>query len=158
MINTIKGSLLDVDKGYIVHGCNAQGVMGAGVARLIKFKYYGAYCVYKRAYDNFVEGIGKMPIGTISYYRVGSVIIVNSITQEFYGSSAKMYTDYFALRECFCKLNKFIVSQVIDDIPKIVNFPVIGCGLGGGSWDVVKHIIDEELDDSIVKNLWVLPK
>lgn len=158
MINKIKGSLLDINDGYIIHGCNAQGVMGSGVARLIKYNYYGAYCVYKRQHENFIDGIGKSPVGVNSYYKEGGIIIVNAITQEFCGNDGKRYTDYFAVRECFCKLNKFIMGQVIDDIERKVNFPLIGCGLGGGDWSVIEKIIDEELDESIEKNLWVLPE
>ena len=36
MIQYKKGDLLSVTKGIIAHGCNAQGVMGSGVALQIK--------------------------------------------------------------------------------------------------------------------------
>lgn len=43
MINTVKLNLLDISHGIIAHGCNAQGVMGAGVAKQIKIKYPTAF-------------------------------------------------------------------------------------------------------------------
>lgn len=33
MIQYKTGNLLDTPDSYIVHGCNAQGVMGSGVAK-----------------------------------------------------------------------------------------------------------------------------
>ena len=30
----------EVKDGYIMHGCNAQGVMGSGVANIVRLKYH----------------------------------------------------------------------------------------------------------------------
>lgn len=160
MINKKLGNLLSVTEGYIIHGCNAQGVMGAGLASQIKNKYYPAYLTYKDAYDNFISSIGKMPIGTNSYFHApdySNVVVVNAVTQEFYGNdSFETYTSYAAMKECFRKLNLFIINGMLEGVPMKVNFPMIGCGLGGGIWNIVAGIINKELDDSIEKTLWVM--
>ena len=42
-----RGNLFDnVECGHIIHGCNAQGVMGSGVAAIIRAKYPMAYKTY----------------------------------------------------------------------------------------------------------------
>lgn len=163
MIKINYGDLLNVKEGYIIHGCNAQGFMGAGVARQIKSKYYSAYSAYRSTYENFKNGIGKMPVGTNSYYRAdkrdgtghSNLIIVNAITQEFFGRERKLYVSYKAIEECFRKLNIFIINGLVPGIPLNVNFPMLGCGLGGGAWLKIEKIIDKELDDAIKKNLWI---
>jgi len=37
-----------------------------------------------------------------------------------------------------------------------IHFPLIGCGLDGGNWNIVENIINEVLDDTAKNNLWVL--
>jgi len=162
MIEIKNGNLLNVHEGYIVHGCNSRGYMGAGIAKQIKNKYHSAYQTYRSTYDNFINSIGKMPIGTNSYYRSEhvnhpNVVIVNAVTQNFYGYDERRYCSYDAIQECFRKLNLFIVNSITPGVPMHVNFPKIGCGLGGGDWERVRDIIDSELDDCIKKTLWIYP-
>ena len=45
-LNIINDDLLNSPDRIIVHGCNAQGVMGAGVAKAIRTKYPEAYSNY----------------------------------------------------------------------------------------------------------------
>lgn len=52
MIRYIKGDLLETDAPVIVHGCNCQGVMGSGVAKQIKEKYFTVYEIYRKIYEN----------------------------------------------------------------------------------------------------------
>lgn len=50
-LNVKQGDLLAVNTGCIIHGCNAQGVMGAGVALAFKNKYPAAYTRYVQDLD-----------------------------------------------------------------------------------------------------------
>jgi len=150
MINQITGDLLDVKEGYIVHGCNAQGVMNSGVAKQIRERYPENYLVYKVSITQKKLNF-ESPLGHIIKYRIGDLMIINAITQDRYGRDGKQYVNYDAVRDCFRKINEVVLKT--DDLPKIVNFPLIGCGLGGGDWDIISKIIDDELDDSIEKNL-----
>lgn len=145
MIQNKKEDIFTVNEGYIVHGCNAQGVMGSGIAALVKQNYPYAFEAYKNS--------GHL-LGTNSYYIEDGLCIVNAVTQEYYGRDGKRYTDYEAVRNCFRDLRGFANRHPA--LPKIVNFPLIGCGLGGGDWAIVEAIIDEELDDSFTKILWTL--
>lgn len=144
MIQTIKGDLLTA-KGIIVHGCNAQGVMGSGVALAIKNKWPEVFRAYKIHEDK-----AGLALGTISWVPVAEdVIVVNGITQEFYGRDGKHYVDEEAVRGVFQRVRKLAVQ-----VKMSVNFPLIGCGLGGGDWTVISKIIEEELP-GIEKFLWI---
>lgn len=149
MIQHVVGNLFDVKHGFIVHGCNAQGVMGSGVAAQVKFLYPGAYDVYKSSGHK---------IGTVSCDApTRELIIINAVTQQYYGSDAgRLYTDYDKLAQCFREINNIVNGQ--PSIMRSVHFPLIGCDRGGGDWNVVSAIIDLELDDDICKVLWTLPK
>lgn len=148
MINKIKGDLIkEVKSGIIVHGCNIQGSFGAGFALQIKEIYPEAYKIYRQAYNK-----NKLSLGTCISINISSeLIVVNAMTQEYYGRERKRYVDYNAVRSCF----KQIVDEQKGNIVSI-NFPLIGAGLGGGDWNIISKIIDEEVSDDFIKNLWVL--
>lgn len=144
MINTIKGDILRINQGIIVHGCNAQGVMGSGIALQIKDQFPKAYEIY----------VGSpMILGYISVARINSQkIIVNAITQNLYGRSGKRFVNYEAIAECF--------ERIIENFSHLENlpicFPSIGAGLGGGDWDIIKTIIDRTVPNEYEKNHYVL--
>jgi len=50
MIEHKIGDLFSNTEGYIVHGCNAQGVMGSGVAKIVKDQYFDAFKRYAECY------------------------------------------------------------------------------------------------------------
>jgi O-acetyl-ADP-ribose deacetylase (regulator of RNase III) len=157
MIKHEVGDLFSVTEGYIVHGCNAQGVMGAGVAGQIKFYFPEAFDVYKECI-NIKRAKGKDPLGTNTYLPNGKLVIVNAITQEYYGNDGKLYTSYDAVRSCFKDIKEEIEQwqKIYKDVPRVLNFPLIGCGLGGGDWDIISSIIEEEIGDDFEKVLWTL--
>lgn len=129
------GNLIDLaEQGrydIIVHGCNCQNIMGAGIAKEIKRRYPQAWEADCHATRN---GFNK--IGMISVCGVGKFHIVNAYTQETIGNGLR--TNYAALRKCFAKIKDLFPG-------KRIGFPLIGCGLGGGDWEVVEQIINEEL-------------
>ena len=150
MIQTKYGNLLDA-KDAIVHGCNCQGVMGSGVALQIRQKWPEVFTDYKAYYKR-----GMLHLGATYYVAVEpDVFVFNAMTQEFYGRrEGAIYVSYEAVRMAFRKINKVVIKDLGI---KTVNFPLIGCGLAGGDWSVVSSIIDEELDDSLEKVLWLQP-
>lgn len=149
MIEEHKGDLLAIERGIIVHGCNAQGVMGSGVALSIKHAFPIAY----RAYRQQFEQSGLHP-GDISVARVSAQkYVVNAVTQEFFGRDPdRIYVDYEAVRQCFTKVN-----DLAKELGLPVHFPLIGCGLAHGDWKIVSSIIDETLDADIPRHLWIRP-
>ncbi len=130
-----KGNLLDVTSGIIAHGCNAQGVMGSGVAKGIREKFPTAYRYYQYQAESGLE-LGDVQIVSVV---PKTLYVANLITQEFYGTSGNRYVSYDAVDECFDNL-------FARNIPKqIVNIPKIGAGLGGGDWSVIESIIESRM-------------
>jgi len=157
-IETVQGDLFSVTEGYIVHGCNAQGVMGSGVAKIVKEKYFSAFKLYAECLQR-KRVKGDSALGTCTYsVQPDNLIIVNAVTQEYYGGGGKLYTDYDAIECCFSNLIDEIDQHkdIFKNVPNVINFPLIGCGLGGGEWNIVSEIIDHVVDDSFIKRLWVL--
>lgn len=137
----IKGDLLSATEGYIVHGCNCQGVMGSGVALAIKNKYPKAYTSYKA----FCCVYGDVPsdmLGRVnSVYINSSLIVLNAFTQERYGKDGRLYASYQAIDEVFHKL----ASNIATEVP--IHMPKIGCGLGGAKWEIVYSMLKHSLAD-----------
>lgn len=133
MIEYKKGDLLSVTKGVIIHGCNAQGVMGSGVALAIKNKYPKAYDAYKR----FEEKRG-LQLSSVSMQQVAAGLhVANMVTQEFYGRDLKVqYVSYGAIHLGFENLHGFLDKDVT------FHFPKIGAGLGNGNWNVIAELIE----------------
>lgn len=136
----INGNLLDATSGIIVHGCNAQGVMGSGVAKAVKDKYPEAYQKY---YAEYLHGL--LTPGWISVYNPSRYLtIVSGITQEYYGRDKNVvYVDYDSLAEVFRK-----VKSIWPGVP--VHIPKIGAGLANGDWEIISRIIDTIYPDDSV--------
>lgn len=147
MIEEHVGDLLAIDRGIIVHGCNARGRMGSGVALAIKHAFPLAYQAYQQQYRQ-----SGLHLGDISVARVGDQkYVVNAVTQEDYGRDPdRVYVDYEAVRQCFSKVN-----ALAKELGLPVHFPLIGCGLAHGDWRIVSCIIDETLDAAVPRHLWV---
>lgn len=155
------GNVFDhVKTGVIIHGCNAQGVMGSGVAKDVKTRYPAAYQTYREHCELY--GIGnKSLLGTVAIWTsaVGEAVvhpskdlfIFNAITQLRYGTDNYRYVSYPAVQECFDVI--YATCKTIGATE--VHFPAIGSGLGGGDWAIISTIIKDSLQD-IQQTLWLL--
>ena len=130
-----KGNLLNAPEFVISHGCNAMGAMNSGVAKAIRNKWPLAYQAYRHHYES---RNGLFP-GEVIWAPVGGKIIANCITQCKFGRDGKQYTEYQAIRECMQEINKFEKKELG------LALPLIGAGLGGGDWEVIAEIIQEEI-------------
>lgn len=148
-INYIKGDLFQTSCDIIAHGCNMQGVMGSGVAAIVKRMYPEAYKEYHKLYEN-----NKLELGLVNFVDIVKtqkrIIIANCITQEHYGKDSNRYADYTAIRKCMWVLNEVAKKNLWT-----LAMPMIGSGLGGGNWDIIEEIIEEEIKD-VVPNVYVL--
>lgn len=139
-----KGDVTEAHEDIIAHGCNAQGVMGKGVAKTIREKWPGAFDVYKQVYDE--RGLN---LGDVIIYQGDKVTVANCITQEFYGrgDDNNQYVDYDAVHKCMGALRKYCEEQDLHTIA----IPKIGAGLGGGEWLKIEGIIRYEFEDTDIK-------
>lgn len=147
-MNETVGDLLHVKRGILVHGCNAQGMMGSGVAKAVRDTYPEAYAAYRRAYAE-----GRLTLGTVIWARIPQkepLAIANAITQEFYGRDpSRRYVDYDAVRQAFTRIGEVARTHHLP-----VHYPKIGAGLGNGDWSVISQIIDDTLA-GVEHTLWV---
>lgn len=142
-----KGNLVDATEHIIVHGCNAQGVMNSGVAKVIRNKWPDAYRIYREHY----EKRGRLFPGEVIWAPVDNKIIAHCITQYNYGRDKKKYTEYNAVRACMKEIDKFGYKELG------LAMPLIGAGLGGGDWEIISQIIQEEITN-VNPSIYVLPE
>jgi O-acetyl-ADP-ribose deacetylase (regulator of RNase III) len=140
-MKVVKGDLIKkaMDKTFdvIIHGCNCQCAMGAGIAKVIKDQFPEAYEA-----DLNTEKGARDKLGSISYATVirndHEITVVNGYTQ-FHWSGSGVLADYEAIRS--------VMRHVKDKFSgKKVGYPKIGAGLAGGDWAIISKIIDEELE------------
>lgn len=164
----IKGDLLqlfeDGQFDLIAHGCNCQTLMSAGIARQIALKYPEAQvtddvidsCMQihtKKSLDSLrLDKMGDYSIAYIQVYGKGRVKmkeIVNLYTQFYPGANF----DSQACSKALKALNELEKERRGDWLNRLITkkrtigLPLIGCGIGGGSWREVKQIIQKELTE-----------
>ena len=137
MLNHIKGNLIDLAEAgefdVIVHGCNCQITMGAGIAKEIRERYPEAYAAdfYFDRDEDGRHGLPVLKLGNYSFTRNewrnhGKFFtIVNAYTQVHY---APRGIDHFEYESFMLILRK--LAAVYPN--KRFGFPYIGCGLAGG--------------------------
>lgn len=153
MIEYRRGNLLNVSKGIIVHGANAQGVMGSGAAKAIREKYPDCYNTYRNEYEKTGLVLGDVvwwASDDCSALR-DTLFIANGITQQLYGTD-KRHVNYVAVADVFKQVIRQAKATNLE-----VNFPKIGAGLGGGRWEIIEEIINDcDPDNRVKKTCWIL--
>lgn len=139
MIKYIDGDILSgpkqVERIIICQQVNCSGVMGAGLAKQIRAKYPVVYSEYQRYIYELNEQ--ELPLlWRVSYVRVAdNIAIANIFGQDGYGRG-KRHTNYAALSVAF--------RRMFSRIRNTIRIPYgIGCGLGGGDWNIVEAIIKD---------------
>lgn len=133
-----------------MHGCNAQGVMGSGVAKIIKDMYPKAFEVYASQHPYYILG------EVIPVQVTDELTIINAITQEWFGTD-KRHADYDAIRQAM-KGAQHVMNSKVYDGPRELHMPFIGAGLAGGDPDTILAIMEEELGEAdFDSTLWIYP-
>jgi O-acetyl-ADP-ribose deacetylase (regulator of RNase III) len=147
----VSGDLIEMAKqrkfDVIIHGCNCFHSMNSGIARQIRTQFPEAYEADLKTAKGSKLKLGGISNGYVDRY---GLVVINAYTQYRYGRDKNIiYMDYLALRGCF---NLIARAPLIKDVR--IGYPLIGAGLGGGDWDRIALIIDEEfrgLDHTLVK-------
>ena len=155
MITEVKADILDlINKAsenkalnVFVHQCNAQNVMGKGIAKAIST----AYPEVARA-DNATKAGDRAKLGTYTYARVKeSVVIANAYSQYNYGwlnplDSNGRQTDYEALRKSLTAIRDDFTGRSTH--PVIFYVPLmIGAGNAKGNYNIIRPIVEEIFKD-----------
>jgi O-acetyl-ADP-ribose deacetylase (regulator of RNase III) len=135
--------ITQVTNGVVMHGCNAHGVMGSGVAKVVRAKWplaYERYHAFCKGYEGSPDLMGKVVIVNVTPEDgpLNSLFIANAITQQNYGRDGKVYASTDAIADALATTVAFASAL---DLP--VFLPPIGCGLGGLNWDQdVKSLVE----------------
>lgn len=131
---------LDDDQGVMFfHGCNAKGVMGAGVARQVKRRWPDVFEPYKmscRGVDN-PEG----EVVCVWPKDEDNLVVANAITQSDYGSDGEQYARLSLVGKCLYSLES--KQGIIDKTTNRYMAVRVGCGLGGLDWENVRPLFEE---------------
>ena len=130
------GSLLDTTERYLAHGCNDRGVMGAGIAPLIKGRFPEAFTAYR---EEYLRRDASLPTGLLIPAESRGKVILNLVTQHGYGRDKSiLYADYDGIRRAMAAVDAYVEPQ------SAVAMPLIGAGLANGRWSIISRIIAEE--------------
>lgn len=143
MIKIIKGNLLEAEEKYIIHQVNCQGVMGSGVAKQIKNKWFTVYDEYKGVCDwskKNNNGNTSTLLGYVQFVEVtDDKIVINLFGQDRYGLE-KRHTNYIAL-----------IKGMVDILNKVdgnIALPYkMGCDRGGADWSKVYNALEYLAED-----------
>ena len=162
-----QGDLLKGSELCILHGCNAQKRMGRGIALAIREQLPWAYNAYM--------SVEKLQLGSVVWafqitgkdWHARSRIVGNLITQEYWQADKGINgrnVDYDALRSCIKEVGRFVtmthngtISVTSIGVIHNVGMPMIGAGLGGGNWDIISSIIEEESGEIFQPIVYKLP-
>ncbi len=140
MVNYVKGDLLESNCDYICHQVNCQGAMGSGIAGQIRKRFPEVYASYAELCMNVGS---RRLLGTFDIVGTkGDVTydVISIFGQYNYGYNGDRYTSYDAFARALETLHDWIEPG------KTIGFPKgIGCGLGGGNWNVISALIEEYL-------------
>lgn len=148
MITYRKGDIITAfENGEIdvlIHQCNAQGVMGSGIAKQVKEKLPRAYEEYRFQYEEECRLFLGDVVGVTGFKRPNQRkhgTVLNLIGQDKYADRTICNTNYAALAVALWNCGEWLEK---DDV---VAMPKIGAGLGGGDWKIIEAIINSAFGD-----------
>lgn len=136
----VKGAII------IAHVVNDKAMRwgGRGFAKFLKKKW-------RLTEQKFMAWRNSDPsnfrLGNIHKVRIDdSILVISMIAQHGYGPSTTPRVRYNAMKICLS-----VVCKLALKTSSSVHMPRIGCGAGGGSWNIVSELIENELCDKGVK-------
>lgn len=144
----INGNILDIQKGIICHQTNCLGIMGGGLAKQMKDKYPDVYDNYHNYCKTFKNNLDKI-FGTSYIYKINNDLTIASVFgQKEIGYKA---TDYDKTYTALLDLKNIIKKCKLENLN--VYFPkFMGCGLGGGNWEIYSWILEKVFPNGIIVN------
>lgn len=139
-IPVIRQNILDADIDVLIQQCNCYGVMGSGLAKQLKDVYPQVHEVdvaFPLPFGH--ERLGHYSVANVPHRVTGDLLqVVNAYAQVSFGRHKKQ-TDEQVLLGILRIILHAIKDQFTSEGRRItVGIPwKIGCGLGGGDWDLI---------------------
>lgn len=159
----IQQDMLTLTEGILFHQVNCQGVMGGGIAASFATKWpvleekYKHFCslYWDTAYSNSPDELDLTLLGRAQLVKVVTPLlyVCNVFGQRGVSRSRRM-TSYDATVEAFeaithAKHDSYLGYITNSELP--LYFPYkMGCGLGGGDWEIYSAIINRYFPDAII--------
>lgn len=123
----------------IAHVSNNKGGWGAGFVLALSKKWSKPEEEYRKT-NNYILGLNQVVPVT------DDIIVVNMIAQDGYRSENNpVPINYSALRNCLTNLD--ILAKIYN---ASIHMPKIGSGLGGGDWNTIEKIIEENITGRVI--------
>ena len=155
-VEIVSGNLLDFPNGIntIAHSCNTRNTMGGGIALQIKNRFPQAYEADAEAYNQEYDQDGQYVhwLGKYSKAKVDKGTIYNLYTQAGMGTGQRqvLYEDFWQALKRMQEDLLFIQHETGEQ--QVLGLPHgISCGLAGGNWGIIKAMIEDVFDDSLIK-------
>ena len=120
----------------IIHGCNCDCVMGAGIARSIREQFPEAYAADVKTKAGDTSKLGTYTAASCSRGAY-EIMVVNAYTQAN-PSGSGVLVNYESVRSVMQLIKQNFSGSRI-------GYPKIGAGLARGDWSVIAGIITDEL-------------
>ena len=139
-IKSVSGDLFANRYGAqaLAHGCNCEGSMGAGVAKVIEERYPRLFEEYRRRCKASPR---EFNLGdSLLWKEDGPPWVFNLGTQERFWHARASYE---AIETALTNMKK----QASDENIETIALPRIGAGYGGLSWKKVRVIVERVFDN-----------
>jgi O-acetyl-ADP-ribose deacetylase (regulator of RNase III) len=145
MIIEQNADLLDFPLQGIIHSANCFHTMGSGIAKRIREKY-------PEAFDADLKSGTKGDSHRLGSYSVAHCLkedkyVFNLYGQYNFGAMAR-FTSYDAIDRGLRKIESYARENHLSTLGLPKN---MGCMRGGGSWPIVRAIIEDVFKDSSVE-------
>lgn len=147
----VTGNLLTNPNVEVIgHQANCQNTFGAGIARSIKEMYPEAYRVDTMCAAKEMNVLGSFSAAHINHPTTKLRMIFNLYGQNLGTDHSKKLvrkTNYEALYSALEKMANLLSETDPASRALVVGFPWgMGCGLGGGNWNIVERMIEVAFD------------
>lgn len=144
-----KGNLVDAfinnEVNVLIHQANCFNTMGSGIVKEIKSRLPEMFAADCETIKGDIRKLGSYSYAIFEGDNKSLKYGFNLYGQHRYGID-KQHTDYIAIVTGLCSIRKLLdVVSRCDKTDIKIGLPKLGCGLGGGSWEIVSKIIEEQL-------------
>ncbi len=128
---------LNGDFDVLIQGCNIYNTMGGGLALEVRNRIPDAY-----AADLKTKKGDRSKLGKYTATSDGNLTVVNAYTQATYWDPDDAVN--------YPAIEKVMETIAYDFEGKIIGMPLIGAGLAGGKWEIIRDIIEKHLPDATI--------
>lgn len=149
----INQDMLRLERGVLFHQVNCEGFMGGGIARALADKYRHLEPEYRRfCNDVRRDGEDSSLLGKAQLVVISAELSVCNVFGQVYTSSAERQTSYDGTVKAFEQIAHAREKHVNSTFKRLpLYFPFkMGCGLGGGNWQIYSAIIEAYFPDAII--------